>query len=177
MAKRKPKKFVTKYSEAETLEIIDTVINRIAPKYTFNGYDIDDIKQESFIICHEALKRYDNKRPLENFLSVNLSNRLKNFVRDNFGHSKDVEKKKLHSPSTITANIANSYHFYEFDDEYLDRKNMMAKIEEQLPPTLREDYLKFINNVYLNKNKRESLLKTLKEIVEGEPSETAEEEE
>ena len=52
----------------------------------------------------------------------------------------------------------------------------MAKIEEQLPPTLREDYLKFIN-VYLNKNKRESLLKTLKEIVEGETSETAEEEE
>jgi DNA-directed RNA polymerase specialized sigma24 family protein len=155
-----------KHTDEESLEIIDIVVNRIAPKYTFNGYDIDDIKQESFIICLEALKRYDNKRPLENFLSVNLSNRLKNFVRDNFGHSKDVEKKKLHSPSSITANIANSYHYYDFDDEYLDRKTMMDTIEQNLPPSLREDYLKFINNVYLNKNKRESLIKTIKDILE-----------
>ena len=145
-------------SKQETFDIIDIVVNRIAPKYTFNGYDIDDIKQESFIICVEALKRYDNKRPLENFLSVNLSNRLKNFVRDNFGHSKDVEKKKLHSPASITTHIANSYHYYDFDDEYLDVKNMMDNIEEKLPPQLREDYLKFINNVYLNKSKRETLI-------------------
>ena len=35
------------------------------------------------MICMDALNRYDQKRPLENFLSVNLSNRLKNFIRDN----------------------------------------------------------------------------------------------
>jgi len=161
---KKPKNL----SKEETFEIIEIVINRIAPKYTFSGYDIEDIKQESFIICAEALKRYDNKRPLENFLSVNLSNRLKNFVRDNFGHSKDVEKKKLHSPASITNNITNSYHYYDFDDEYLDVKNMMDKIEEKLPPQLREDYLKFINNVYLNKNKRETLIKIIKEITDNE---------
>ena len=64
----------------EVLDKINLVVNRISPKYTFHGYDLDDIKQEAFMICMDALNRYDQKRPLENFLSVNLSNRLKNFI-------------------------------------------------------------------------------------------------
>jgi DNA-directed RNA polymerase specialized sigma24 family protein len=71
-------------TEQQVIDQIKIVVNRIAPKYTFNTYDVDDIKQEAFIICMDALERYDNKRPLENFLSVHLSNRLKNFVRDNY---------------------------------------------------------------------------------------------
>ena len=31
-------------NEQEVVDKIDLVINRIAPKYTFHGYDIDDIK-------------------------------------------------------------------------------------------------------------------------------------
>ena len=42
------------------MEIIDKVINRTAPKYTFGFYEVDDIKQESFIICLDAMKNYDN---------------------------------------------------------------------------------------------------------------------
>ena len=70
-------------TKEEVLDKIKLVVDRISPKYTFHGYDVDDIKQEAFMICMDALDRYDQKRPLENFLSVNLSNRLKNFVRDN----------------------------------------------------------------------------------------------
>tara|TARA_B100001769_G_scaffold271092_1_gene263336 strand:- start:826 stop:1326 length:501 start_codon:yes stop_codon:yes gene_type:complete len=156
------------HTEQETLAIIDIVVNRIAPKYTFNGYDVDDIKQESFIICLEALNRYDNKRPLENFLSVNLSNRLKNFIRDNFGNAKDVDKKKVSAPATISAHVYNNYHFYEFDDENLDTQDIFEILEEKLPVNLREDFLKFTNNVYLNKNKKETLIKNIKEILNEE---------
>jgi DNA-directed RNA polymerase specialized sigma24 family protein len=81
-------------TKQEVLEKIHLVVNRIAPKYTFHGYDVEDIKQEAFIICMDALNRYDQKRPLENFLSVNLSNRLKNFVRDNYVVGQDEAKKK-----------------------------------------------------------------------------------
>jgi len=77
-------KIPSNMTESQLMKSIETVVNRIAPKYTFNGYDVDDIKQESFLICVDALDRYDENRPLENFLSVHLSNRLKNFVRDNF---------------------------------------------------------------------------------------------
>ena len=75
----------------EVIDKIKIVVDRIAPRYTFHGYDIDDMKQEAFIICIDALDRYDQKRPLENFLAVNLSNRLKNFVRDNYCSNKDSD--------------------------------------------------------------------------------------
>lgn len=87
--------------EDEVLDKIELVINRIAPKYTFHGYDLNDIKQEAFIICYEALERYDQKRPLENFLSVNLSNRLKNFIRDNNFTKSSEDKRKVLSPKQL----------------------------------------------------------------------------
>lgn len=154
------------HTEQETMDIIDIVINRIAPKYIFNNYDIDDIKQEAFIICAEALSRYDNKRPLENFLSVNLSNRLKNLIRDNFGNSKDVNKKKVNSPATITSNIYNQYHFYELDISDLDEKEIISLIDDELPSHLREDLLKFMHDLPLTKNRRENLLKSIMSIID-----------
>lgn len=154
------------HTEEETMEIIEIVVNRIAPKYTFNNYDVDDIKQEAFIICAEALHRYDNKRPLENFLAVNLSNRLKNLIRDNFGNSKDVNKKKVNSPSTITSNIYNQYHFYELDIAEIDQKHIMEIIDEHLPSHLREDLLKFMHDMPITKNRRENLLNTIRDIID-----------
>ena len=89
-------------TKEEVLEKIDLVVNRISPKYTFHGYDVDDIKQEAFMICMDALDRYDQKRPLENFLSVNLSNRLKNFVRDNHYIGQDENKRNVLCPKQLT---------------------------------------------------------------------------
>ena len=42
-------------TEQEVIDQIEVVCNRIAAKYTFYGYTADDIKQEAFIICMEAL--------------------------------------------------------------------------------------------------------------------------
>ena len=47
-------KIPTGMTELEVVEQIEKVCNRIAPKYTFYGYTLDDIKQEAFIICMEA---------------------------------------------------------------------------------------------------------------------------
>ena len=89
-------------SEEETIDKINLVVQRISPRYTFASYDVDDIKQEAFIICYNALERYDPKvGPLENFLSINLSNRLKNFIRDNHYKKDDEQKKKIMSPSPL----------------------------------------------------------------------------
>jgi hypothetical protein len=57
-------------TEGDVMITIERVSSRIAPKYVTYGYTLDDMKQEAFIMCVEALPRYDNKRPLENFLSV-----------------------------------------------------------------------------------------------------------
>jgi RNA polymerase sigma factor (sigma-70 family) len=154
-------------SEEETLEKINLVVNRIAPKYSFSGYDVNDIKQEAFIICLDALNRYDQKRPLENFLAVNLSNRLKNFIRDNYCKSSDTDKKKVMCPSPMpTQDIA-----VDTDNTIEDKifqSEMKELIEQKLPANLRMTYLKFINNVSITKPKREELINTLRDILNGE---------
>lgn len=153
-------------TEQETVDTITLVVNRIAPKYTFVGYDVDDIKQEAFIICIDALDRYDNKRPLENFLAVNLSNRLKNFIRDNFGNAKDTEKKKINSPANINSNACiDSHQYYITDLETLDNKELLEKIEAKLPIYLREDYLKFLHGINIPKVKKEALFEFIQEII------------
>lgn len=148
----------------QVMKQIEIVVNRIAPRYTFNTYDVDDIKQESFIICMDALERYDQKRPLENFLSVHLSNRLKNFVRDNFYTKDEEEKKRVLKPQYIT-NDHNITYVNDHDD-HLDAKNLSQIIDKHLPPAHRADYLKMMNNVYIPKKKRDDLVSLIKEILE-----------
>ena len=148
----------------EVLEKINTVVNRIAPRYTFNGYEVDDIKQEAFIICMDALKRYDCKRPLENFLSVNLSNRLKNFVRDNYFTKNETEKQKVLNPAQLSYEDSIPSD-YEQDDEILDAQDMTAIIDEHLPVGMRTDYLKMMGNVYVPKKRKEEITLTIKNIL------------
>lgn len=152
-------------NEEEILEIIDKIINKISHKYTFQGYDIDDIKQESFIICLDALDRYDSSRPLENFLSVHLSNRLKNFIRDNHYVKSNIEKKKVKSPHYITD---ENYLPDDFDiEQIMIEKEILNKIDAEIPPSMREDYLKMINGVAVNKNKKDKIMLKIKEIIEN----------
>jgi RNA polymerase sigma factor (sigma-70 family) len=153
-------------TEQQVLDVITAVVNRIAPKYTFQGYEIEDIKQEAFLICMDALDRYDQKRPLENFLSVHLSNRLKNFIRDNY-YVKDVDesKKKILKASSISdtnvAELVNKSDPIELDE-------IKKIIDIHLDPSYRADYLKIINGIYVNKKRRElimqEIVKILKEV-------------
>lgn len=160
-------KIPKKMTQQEVIDQINIVVNRIAPKYTFNGYDVNDIKQEAFIICMDALERYDNKRPLENFLSVHLSNRLKNFIRDNY-YTKDEEKKKkvLKPKSLSSEDFIPSHDYHHNHDDAIDAKKIQNILDKYLPPTYRADYLKLINDVYVPKKRREEVIEIIKELVE-----------
>tara|TARA_B100000131_G_C18113531_1_gene610476 strand:- start:1970 stop:2458 length:489 start_codon:yes stop_codon:yes gene_type:complete len=151
-------------TKEEVIDKINLVVDRIAPKYTFCGYDVEDIKQESFIICMDALDRYDQKRPLENFLSVNLSNRLKNFVRDNHFVGQDENKKKVLCPSQLSyeSSIAGQS---ENLDQKIDFKDVQGLIDEHLPADLRCDYLKMLSDVYVSKKRREHIVQIIKGII------------
>lgn len=159
-------------TEDQVIDQIKTVVDRIAPKYTFNGYDSEDIKQEAFIICMDALDRYDPSRPLENFLSVHLSNRLKNFVRDNHFTSKDDEiKKKLLSPQSII-NDSITIDCKQYIDN-IDISDIQELIDKNLPSNMRPDYLKIINNVYVPKKRRLEVITTIKSIMENKDAQGA----
>jgi len=153
-------------TENQVLETIDIVIKRISPKYTFKDYDLEDIKQESFIICLDALHRYDGQRSLENFLSVNLSNRLKNFVRDNHYVKNNIHKKKIKAPQyIIDENIIHSN--YDIENELISM-DLSETIDKQLPASMREDYLKILNDVPVNKSRREKIFNQIRMIIDNE---------
>ena len=151
-------------TEQQVIDQINIVIKRIAPRYTFYGYTVDDIKQESFIICMEALNRYDQKRPLENFLSVNLSNRLKNFIRDNYFIGDDnPERQRVLQPAQLDYQdaIVDEMKKYNISYETIEEKNIIDIIDHHLPASMRMDYLKMINDVYITKQRKDEIFEVI----------------
>ena len=156
-------------TEEQVVDQINIVVDRIAPKYSFYGYTVDDIKQEAFIICIEALNRYDSSRPLENFLSVNLSNRMKTFVRDNYFTSKTSEaRRRLIQPAQLEYEDSLVDEEGKFSTSYddLDLKEMATAVDEYIPASVRMDYLKLLNDVYVSKQRREEIVDIIKNILE-----------
>ncbi len=151
----------------EVIDQINIVVNRISARYTFHGYELDDIKQEAFIICMDAMERYDPSRPLENFLSVHLSNRLKNFVRDNYYTKDQEEKKKVIKPSSLSYEDTIPTYTDEVDDN-IDAAAFQKIIDQKLPAEYRADYLKIINDVYVPKKRREEVIGIIKELLDEE---------
>ena len=152
-------------TEQEVMYEITSVINKISHKYTFYGYEIDDIKQEAFIMCIDAMERYDPSRPLENFLSVHLSNRLKNFVRDNHFSKDEQDKKRIVMPGQLN-HEDRLVDQHGNEGESLDYQQMSYILDLKLPASVRADYLKIMHDAHVSKRRREEVLSIIKEIME-----------
>lgn len=63
---------------------INIVVNRLGPRFQFGYFTAADMKQQGWIFALEALDRYDEKRPLENFMYTHVRNRFINFKRDKY---------------------------------------------------------------------------------------------
>lgn len=156
-------------TEQQVVDTIMLVSNRMAPKYVFYGYTEDDLKQESFIICIEALNRYDGIRPLENFLSVNLSNRLKTFMRDkHFTGKSSEERKKVIQPAQLDYedSIVDYQEKFSTSLDDLNMQDMTSIVDMYMPASLRMDYLRVLNDVYVSKQRREEINYTIRHILE-----------
>ncbi len=167
MVRKRGMKVPKNMTEQQVIDQINIVVNRISARYTFHGYELEDIKQEAFIICMDALDRYDQKRPLENFLAVHLSNRLKNFVRDNFYIKGEEDKKKILKPSSLSYEDFIPAEHHENDNK-IDAKSLQESIDSKLPSEYRSDYLKIINDVYVPKKRREEIIALIKELLDEE---------
>lgn len=167
MGRKRGMKIPKNMTEQQVIDQINIVVNRISARYIFHGYELEDIKQEAFIICMDAMDRYDQKRPLENFLAVHLSNRLKNFVRDNFYIKGEEDKKKILKPSSLSGEEFIPVEHREYDDT-IDAKSLQESIDNRLPSEYRADYLKIINDVYVPKKRREEIIALIKELLDEE---------
>ena len=77
-------KFNKNVSEKEFLLVLDNISRRLAHKFKFAYHSFDDMKQQAAIFALEGLEKYDNSRPLENFLWTHVRNRLFNYKRNNY---------------------------------------------------------------------------------------------
>lgn len=70
--------------EQEFVRVVENISKRLGYKFKFGYHDFDDMKQQAYIFALEGLQKYDNKRPLENFLWTHIRNRLFNYKRNNY---------------------------------------------------------------------------------------------
>jgi len=152
----------------EQNQIILDVIDKIAPRYSFGYYEVDDIKQEAYLLSVEAFQKYDESRPLENFISKHLSNRLKTLRRDKYQRpgSSDESKKMLMDLSeyTILPGLHPSYS--PEIEERLSTKEALEFVMENLPPSLRNDFMRLANGVTIQSYKKAALFDRIKEILD-----------
>jgi DNA-directed RNA polymerase specialized sigma24 family protein len=159
------------YTDAEILETITNVAAKLAPKYTFGYYGVDDIRQEAIMMGYEALPRYDNKRPLENFIYVHINNRLKTFKRDNYfrinaGSAESIQQAKKNIMDPVSIEKVEPLK----DSELLDSlhiNEIRERINKHLPANLRKDYLRICSGAKVSKNTRQKIVDALKQILEN----------
>lgn len=160
-------------TEQEFVEIVQRISKKLAGRYVFASYESADIEQEAFIIAMEALPRYDNSKPLENFLYVHINNRLKNFKRDNYyryeiGAAQKIQdsKRNLLEPIDIHSLYSVATGDTISDDVHL--LEILKLIDEKLPTHMRGDYLRLKNNCKLTKNRKTKIIETIYKILMGE---------
>ena len=172
-------------TEQEVLAVIEKIANRYCHKFKFGYFTAEDIKQEASIIAVDALDRYDETRPLENFLSSHVKNRLINFKRDNYCRQQkedaDIKwelrnnaKKFLMEPLDISnirdeqeKNMRNENDFIED----IFTREMFDLIDSELPVELRSDYLRIKDGVYVPKPRRQQIYDEISKIINGEDNE------
>lgn len=155
------------YTESEILSIIDGISNRLAPKYVFPGYDLEDIKQEAVLLGIEGLEDYDEEYRLSSFLFTHINNRLKTLKRNEYfrmeqGTAKKIQdrKKRICSPEGF------SDQFFTCEaDETIDRRDLIEKISRELPVENRSDFLRVLNGERIPQTRKNTLMERIENIL------------
>lgn len=158
-------------NETEVVETILKISKKLAHKYTFASYEVEDIEQEAFLIGIAGLSKYDQERPLENFMYVHINNRLKTFKRDNYyrlehGAAEKIQKSKKDILEPL--DIHELYHIATGDSisEDAELSEVLERIDEELPSSMRSDYLKLKNNATLPKSRKAKVVSFIQDILE-----------
>lgn len=160
----------------DQIETIQKVVNKIARKYVFGFYDLDDIKQEAIMIGLRAVENsWDGIRPLENFLSVLIPNGLKNFKRKNyFRLDIPAENVKRSKRNETKRNLMEPTELFDFDlvtsssilDQLSDQE-LVQNMESSMPPLLKSDLRRIQNGVKISKKRKLEVLQYVKTFHEN----------
>lgn len=160
----------------EQIETIQKVVNRCCSKYVFGYYDIEDIKQEAFIMALKVMEEYwDGIRPLENFLAVVLPNKLKNFKRkEYFRLDVSEDNKKRADRNRTKRNLMEPTELFDFDltshkstlDVIADGE-IIKLVYKAMPTFIKADFKRLLNDVKINKKRVTDVHNFIREFYEN----------
>jgi len=149
--------------DEETLNTIQKVSKKMSTKYAFINYDKEDIEQEAFIMCINAIPRYNGSIPLEHFLLCHLSNRLKNLKRDkaNARHASIIYATSI----DVVSQQNESFLLEDNVEDNMHCEEIKRKIDLNLPAEYREDYLMMINGISIPPTRRKKIRDMIENIL------------
>ena len=158
-------------TEEQVISTISKISSRLANKFTFANYEEEDIAQEAFIIGMDAMERYDEIRPLENFLFTHIKNRLINFKRDNYyrpdeGKAEIIQQGKRKLLEAQSVDTIQNFLISSESSNSIETRELLDYIDVHLPANMRSDYLRFRNDQSLTKTKKAKLIEELRVIME-----------
>lgn len=135
------KKKNNKIDEQTFLKVLDNISKRLAYKFKFGYHSFEDMKQQAAIFALEGLERYDNSRPLENFLWTHVRNRLFNYKRDNYQRpDKPCLKCRFYDPKcSKSTNQCSEYKNKDNCEEYSSWNNRNSNKKNIMKPSSIED--------------------------------------
>ncbi|MCK5608637.1 hypothetical protein KAR91_42535 [Candidatus Pacearchaeota archaeon] len=149
------------------------IAKRLAPKYVFSGYDVEDIEQEAFLIGIKGLEKYDPSRPLENFMYTHINNRLKTFKRDNYyrldygTEAQKIQDRKKNLLEPVSIEAVHTVCATDQTTNNAQMKEVLELIDRKLPAHLRRDYLKLQSNSPLPKSRKAYIIQVIEQIING----------
>jgi hypothetical protein len=182
----------TGMTEDQVVEIINNVVNRLARKFVFGYFDVDEIKQYGRQFAIEAMPDYDEKRPLENFLWTHVHNRLCNLKRNKYERlSKPCAKcaarndgslcDKCEKRQRVNSSKKNLMCAIGIDETCVDgetnmytsgnvlediaNREILSLIDTSLSVDSRPIFIKLKNGIKISKAERKQLLDEIKDII------------
>lgn len=151
----------------EHLNILLKVVKKLIKK-PFSYHTEEDLEQEALIIGLSVYKKWDGIRPLENFLSVSIKNRLISFRRNEYErHPGESSKKNILEPINYDIINPDNEDSLQYDEpDYISEKEFLDEIDEIIPGYLREYYLKMIDGVSIPHNRRLEIREIIKDYLD-----------
>lgn len=118
-------------TEDQVVAAIDKVVNTLAPRFQFGYFTVEDMKQEGRKFAIIALPKYDEKRPLENFLYSHVKNRFINFKRDKYKRN-DAPCKLCHNCADGETGHPDGHYCSKYENwrkRNLSKQNIMNPLD------------------------------------------------
>lgn len=138
---------------AEHLKIIQKAAYKVRKFYTFDIYDMEDIEQEAVLIGLSIYKKWDGERDLESFMVFSMKNRLINLIKSNKCYANELPRR--------TDGITDS-QLYEGEFPIVDAAELLRRIEESVPYTMRLDFLRMKDGITIPKVRRDEIIDTIR---------------